>query len=434
MKIKSKINYVGKVSCLILLLTCTLMLFPTVGDTYAEGAPEDLIAIETLDTETRVWVRPTLSIAVSPKVDIDVVPRSAGTFSQSTARLDVATNSRNGLQVLLGAVDGNNELKTNNPSNSHTIKSLATATKPNDFTPNTWGYNVGDASGSYYPIPTSNATILVTDSSEETQNYDLNFGVLVDTSLPAGLYANSVIISVVANPADAVKLEDLYYLQDMRGYICDGTSSIEEYKILIDKRDDAGYRTAKLRDGRCWMANDLGLTLSPEKTLTPEDTDIDEPWTPPFATNNGLANAAGEIDNGRSWIYNGRRYYQFSAATAGTGATASNNGNRASGSICPRGWRLPTIAEFQKLMAAYTTTNLGSAPLNFNYTGAINTNRGELAEAAHIFVWAGELFNSASARILYGVNYPTTGANAQYDSLPAAYGAMVRCIADDKSE
>lgn len=187
-------------------------------------------------------------------------------------------------------------------------------------------------------------------------------------------------------------------------------------KQLYDIRDGKQYWVAKLADGNCWMTQDLKLDLSTTKTLTPSDTDISANWTPVVNTNTtdtirtpGTTNVyqswnIGQIvlatpskgyncptassgaellsqcgtyfKNVDGWTtgfsannstsidesakkydahYLVGNYYQWDAATAGTGpltdsinhtpSEVGTDGSKlvnASGSICPAGWKIPT--------------------------------------------------------------------------------------------
>lgn len=188
---------------------------------------------------------------------------------------------------------------------------------------------------------------------------------------------------------------------------------------LIDQRDGKSYWVSYLADGNCWMTQNLALDLSTEKALTPNDTDITSNWTPMYDTFTS-ATAPGFSDRGHSWnlgqyvlavperaqdctpavgegleqcsdfqlvdeswnymdVANGEwngyeglvtvnqglklydahylvgNYYQFGAMTAGTGEKL--NSGIAAGSICPKGWRLPTTyrdsGDYYKLLVQY---------------------------------------------------------------------------------
>ncbi|MFQ7738370.1 MAG: hypothetical protein ACLRJC_12270 [Emergencia timonensis] len=204
-------------------------------------------------------------------------------------------------------------------------------------------------------------------------------------------------VSVVL-PAIRIDPMSIENMQDMTADIC---AAWEEHatKQLIDVRDGQKYWVAKLKDGNCWMTQNLNLDLE-GITLTPEDSDVFANWTPNITTltagnasasassttvqswdlgdyviksttatpssycsptdnlsNSACANYVQSIeglepmtevrtdsviieDNAYDAHFTVGNYYTWNAATAGTGGTMSSG--TASSSICPAGWKLPT--------------------------------------------------------------------------------------------
>ena len=177
---------------------------------------------------------------------------------------------------------------------------------------------------------------------------------------------------------------------------------------LVDTRDNKLYYVTKLQDGHCWMTQNLDLDLSHATTLTSNDTDLNDDtlsgayqvnykyedgvikWTPQNTTRNYTAgtgttwannyNTAYSLDTG-DWYWDANddapncnylsancadfqqtpysnngshghvgNYYNWSAAVASdyTGdfinSTYYNVFKNPQNSICPKGWRLPTIS------------------------------------------------------------------------------------------
>ena len=127
-------------------------------------------------------------------------------------------------------------------------------------------------------------------------------------------------------------------------------------------------------------------------------------------------------------------YYQWNAATAGTGGAITDG--QATSSICPKGWRLPTSTasgEFQALITA----------------SFISTNVAKLTSAPYFFVRGGyvtqsasTLFNGAGDRGIYWSSTPRPDGTNAYrlyfenvssinpsGSYSRGYGFSVRCIA-----
>ena len=198
--------------------------------------------------------------------------------------------------------------------------------------------------------------------------------------------------------------------------VCE-TTEVGTVARLTDARDQKQYWVTKLKDGNCWMTQNLDLDLSTSKALTPEDSDVSRSWTPgndtltdgtqtptttdytavwswnlgdyvlttPNAGTNcgysgisdfgdctsvGFQSVAGMTpmtDGNATDVISGSTYnahyhvgnhYTWNAATAGTGGTITST--NATDSICPKGWRLPTSnssGEYQALMTAYSISS-----------------------------------------------------------------------------
>ena len=98
--------------------------------------------------------------------------------------------------------------------------------------------------------------------------------------------SQKIVLTTIANYARPTKtIHDITYMQEMTAEVCAATETplaeedgalITEVPeaTLIDSRDGKSYLVRKLADGHCWMAQNLALDLSTEKTLTSDDTDI----------------------------------------------------------------------------------------------------------------------------------------------------------------
>ncbi len=234
-----------------------------------------------------------------------------------------------------------------------------------------------------------------------TKTYTMCFGMRVNGNQAADTYNGSVTVSAVAEPGTVrtSAFSGITYMQDMTANICK-LADENETAQLIDRRDNKKYWVTKLLDGNCWMSQNLALDLSTSKALTSADSDVVSSWTPGHDTDS--TPEAGVEDNTETYIWNfgdyiirnpatasdcggnsaglsgcwgqfmavGSRmastdpnfyknngnktytdteydahylagnYYQWNAATAGTGGTITDA--NASGSICPKNWKLPS--------------------------------------------------------------------------------------------
>ena len=352
----------------------------------------------------------------------------------------------------------------------------------------------GDANAStqYQAVPTSGDTALKTTSAPSNDSYNLTFGAKVNTSIPSGTYTNTVAVSVVANPPLVADMTSLSTMQEMTPEVCEATE-VGTVARLTDARDQKQYWVTKLADGNCWMTQNLDLDLSTSKALTPDDSDVSSNWTPTRSTTtsifsnttnteqyswdpgywvksdpDGYSNYCGSssgitsfndadctsagwtnvssmtpMDDGTTnTVISGNTYnahylvgnfYQWNAATAGTGGTITSQ--EATDSICPKGWRLPTSkssGEYQALMAAYnitsntdSTTRITQSPLYFHPSG--NVFSGSLRYAGLSgYYWSSTA--SSSTNIAYYLNFYSGYVDPSYDT-NRYNGFSVRCLA-----
>ena len=126
-------------------------------------------------------------------------------------------------------------------------------------------------------------------------------------------------------------------------------------------------------------------------------------------------------------------YYQFNAATAGTGASVTTNGDNASSSICPKGWRLPPRGnsndtnDFYALTTGNSVTTgstLSKAPYYFIPAGYVFS--GSLGGAGYSgYYWSSTASSSGNAYSLYFVSSRVYPSNTN----TRCYGQSVRCLA-----
>ena len=171
-------------------------------------------------------------------------------------------------------------------------------------------------------------------ATQAGSKYDLNFTI---NKYNINITKKNAINYVIPTP-----MQTFQYSQ------CTSMNEHEE-KFMIDTRDNELYTMAKLKDGKCWMTQNLRYQLSTTKALTPQDSDVQQNWTPNRSTELTLSGRWDQDSEGLKTVrsyYNSTKpeygtYYTYTAATAGTTANMNNNGDEATGSICPKGWRLP---------------------------------------------------------------------------------------------
>lgn len=418
-------------------LALTALACPSTNQAYAD----DMTTTEDAKTITRVAVRPVLAVSLSPTVTIDLAPKASGSYSSSVAELKVFTNSRNGFAILMNGVNGTDLTSTRGGQDK--IATISKTSTLANFPANTWGYYIGEQapveSSQFNSIPEVSTEIKSTTTSSDNQTYKVAFGTKIDTNLEAGLYSNEVLISVVANPVEVMGLQDLYYMQDMTPEICAATTSLEVTKELVDIRDNKTYKVAKLKDGNCWMQENLALNLSTNMTLTPADSDVTRNWTPTENTRTTISN--NQNNNGlSSWSLTASNlgqqfYYQFNTLTAGTGQSVTNDGGAATDSICPKGWKLPlsgikndTVSgSFQYLLNKYKATTVNavtSMPLSFTRSGSVYQGTLQQINTDGSYPSRNSASSAAAYRFYFGNN---GGFRLSYPG-DRPTGVPVRCV------
>lgn len=295
-----------------------------------------------------------------------------------------------------------------------------------------------------------------------TKTYTMCFGMRVNGNQAADTYNGSVTVSAVAEPGmiRTAPFSGITYMQDMTANICK-LADENETAQLIDKRDNKKYWVTKMLDGNCWMSQNLALDLSTNKALTSADSDVASSWTPgrsttssvttgsttstetyswnlgnyvitnPTATtacsnnNTGLSACTGQFTNVSGWMassdpnfyknnggspiststktydshYLAGGYYQWNAATAGTGA-GTFAGKNAEGSICPRNWRLPNSNRTEKNSFYYLLQQYGVQSKVNQAAGAVaspsNSMYYDIALSPLFFVRAGGVYPDSS--------------------------------------
>ena len=265
---------------------------------------------------------------------------------------------------------------------------------------------------------------------------------------------------------------------------------------MKDQRDEQEYTIRKLADGNCWMTDNLryGATtsgaintdLATSSYITSANTDnpasnFSIPSTSIINTKSGFGSYfdTNAYDNPQIYIYQANlvdggseqidlwsqttdygtatsidgsgshigALYNFCAATGGTACTASGTTPTVSGSICPKGWTLPTFANaitpgsgtsdsksYDNLLGLYNVTNdaagynkLIANPLNFVRAGHVTSGILYLRYASgYGFYWSASP-DPSRASSAYRLRFGSSNATRGYSS--RNYGFSVRCVA-----
>ena len=281
----------------------------------------------------------TLDIPVS-SINLNLDPATKP-FDSKDVNITVGTNNKTGYWISMSSSTGESDL-VNIDDNTKTISTIATAGSYTslDFPINQWGYKID--SGNYTPF-VSGATIKSSNTTANGETFKLNIASKIDYIQPSGTYNMALNIKMLPNMIQE-------YMQDITPDMC-----TEDPSVVMDKRDGQTYTIARLKDGKCWMTQNLKLgKYTDSLTLTSEDSNVGASG---FTLNGKLTD--GKFINEDASVYyctdNYGCYYNWFTATAGSGTIAVISGD-ADYSICPKSWVLPTGGEsgdFVKMAKAY---------------------------------------------------------------------------------
>lgn len=307
-----------------------------------------------------------------------------------------------------------------------------------------------------------------TVNSTSGSSFSTTYSIYTSPIQPAGTYTGQVKY-LLTHPSSAGP-DAGHLMQDVAEWE-DALPNPGDTLIATDARDGKGYYVTRLADGHIWMTQNLDFDIT-DSTLDSTTTDLNVAynsasgnypeyndgytvsngiiyWTPAASAetidfqntgpitdwpgSNTTPYSANKTDSAETGHMSLGNYYNWTAAIASndssslTTSTYDNITNNPKNSICPKGWRLPTISnqsqtatgstnEFMRLASLYPS--ITNSPLFFFKAGFItassqlNTNYG--------LYWSSTISGTNGAYTLQN-----TG-NAANDKM---YGSTVRCLA-----
>ena len=450
-----------------------------------------------------ITFNPTLSVNISPSsLIIDNLTPSI-TADSNAITVSVATNAAYGyaLSAMVnnnGNSNGSNNNNNNNNNNSnsnltHTngtsvFSSIATDASLSSLTnDNTWGYsyrlsnnNDSNAWSNYSGLSNETSKTLVNTDSQAAKPIDFKIAAKASEAQPSGAYTGTINFTAVTNVAPMSLLDSFiasgaemyngyFKMQDMTHDICNNVDIEESELQLIDARDNKVYWVAKLKDGQCWMTQNLDLDLDSSRTYTHWDTDLgwetlneSATWQPinstvdtvskwqnshtePYSADLGNIyyytsnsdttdikyNSLGECQNAGHTDcahYHVGNYYNYSAALAGS----------TKNSICPKGWRLPGLYVYRDMLevqgvysgsgSAYSDDGLfkiRTSPIYFVRSGNIYAQSLTGARSSGFYHISYSGYGNAISKVM------TFGTNTIYtdNGNASSGGYSIRCLA-----
>ena len=272
-------------------------------------------------------------------------------------------------------------------------------------------------------------------------------------------------------------MSEISAMQDMTPEFCASVTKYGAGKTaqLEDLRDSKMYWVAKLKDGNCWMTQNLDLDLTSGEPLTSELSDVSANWNPGattftsaqqggwgssyyntvqswnlgkyvWKTPNSTSDCSPDTNFSESacascWQdassmtpmttyrtdgvsvegntydahYLAGNYYSWEAATAGTGHSYTSSGSQAPDSICPKGFELP--------LSHTNNNNVSGSFYNllnqYGFTSSTGSGTNSITRAPLFFVRSGyvdtaDYLGSAGDYGYYWSSVASSSSNAYY--------------------
>ncbi|MBR3169523.1 hypothetical protein IKF23_03750 [Candidatus Saccharibacteria bacterium] len=471
MKYRKKIvflNIIGLLACFF------VSLFPAIAHA------------ESLDYS--VTIDPSINITIPTNVvALELNPLNK-TFSYQDLGISVSTNNSLGYKLTMDSTNHTTNL-VNILDSTKTIPTLPiaigstsgtsiTSYTESNFKDNAWGYKIGTITNpvssdtnNYLPfIP--GTTIAINHALADNDTTTLRFASKINYEQPAGLYTINLNFNATVNPTNPP------YMQNLDPSLCVANHST----LVVDSRDERSYYIRRLKDGKCWMVQNLrlGQDLTPVTgalVLTEQDTDISstDTYNPrsQFVLTNQVAdgkmpakNVYDQSVSANGYIWDDSAfyctndygcYYNFYTATAGVTAEGERavitQNTDVSTTICPKGWTMPTggnvienhlTADYYELIKAYKSSGDSGATLSraLLVDPIINTENtnGESAPgfvlAGGYYVGGGNLFGERAyyqsrtiRSLIYGYDLLiNTSSQSWTDFTNRVNGRPVRCL------
>ena len=230
-------------------------------------------------------------------------------------------------------------------------------------------------------LSTTAVDVLMDDTGNSPSTFIHELSVTVPANIATGTYTMNILYGVTENAPDAPRT-----MQAMTSSYCD-TLTLNETIELTDARNNQEYMIRKLADDKCWMINNLmygggttsistgldtgytGTDVIPvgdgtsgtisDQTIggassytdayyydtTGQCFDVNQDWDCEIGNGIDVEITNDDIDS----PYFAGYLYNWCAATGTNSATCTDEStepeNNAGTSICPLGWRLPTIID-----------------------------------------------------------------------------------------
>lgn len=390
-------------------------------------------------------INPSSTVEVSANaVSLNVVPSASGTFKASTpVTVSAYTNSNYDCTITMQTTS------TSLTSGSNTIATLDNTYTESTFTNDKWGYSI-DATN-YNGVALSNTIGTFTTTTPSAAS--VTFATKLTQATKPGTYSGEVTFATTCTPSKT-------YMQNISAStLASLMPNVGDETTLYDSRDEKSYTVAKLADGYYWMTQNLRLGKGNGEIIALDSSNSDLPSGTTFnlkasGMGSNQPDATGDCNVG-NWYpdydketetntshlcINTRDteaygvYYNWYAATAGTGTYSVTSGE-AAGSICPKGWILPPNSgerSYYNLLFtkgglsnnAASATAMQTTPYNFPLSG-YSYGEGIGSVGSYGYFWSSTAGSDYRA---YRLDFDSSNVVPQDLSYKGG-GHSVRCVA-----
>lgn len=143
----------------------------------------------------------TVSMAVDETVSIPITPTPEQKVYTGSSKISYTNTCPAGFSVKISTNSDSNDLvRTGDDTLIKNIPSISTGTQ---LTDNTWGYLINNSENAFSQVPVKQAPVVLFETSEANETakeYEVTYGVKVDSDIPSGAYSTDVLYTIVANP------------------------------------------------------------------------------------------------------------------------------------------------------------------------------------------------------------------------------------------
>ena len=365
-----------------------------------------------------------MSLSTS-KVSISLAPvNNTPAFNSGNITVTVGTNNDPGYTLLMAAENYDPKIPRSAALSDNTTPTIdpipyvsggytESTFRSSSDTTNKWGYK--SSSSNYKPLSAADVPIYWADAGSNGESQTITFAAKVDNTQPAGTYSTGITFTALANP-------HWYYLQDVD--LWEDMVAVGETVESLDLRTGFIYEVTKLTNNGVnylWMKNNLKLPAG--TVLTSGDSDVSSNFTLP--TEEWTSSSQNYYCKAIMATAGGEYYYNWYAAkanpyvctnpTANTNASSTND-NKSLGSICPKGWTLPTYDDI-----TYTTLwNSGANPGGLSSTGSFYSGAADGVGTMWV-AWSSDRSSNAAA-------YEADSYHGGRGTANKSEGYPIRCV------